>query len=204
RGAVEILSVRRPGRWDEGASGWPDTPVELERPVVWTAWAVALRHLHRRDRVDPGAPAIVGPLRDESVRCGVIDHRAVPIEWARFCDLVHRRPVEFDQLRMTGNAGFVDAVLDVTPLDGLDPTMLRPLRGRWDDARGLDVLLRSTDLDRIGPWGMAVWWEAAVAIDVAGAEARLSATLHDRLTDDDDPARWWPAVLAFLTDWVVP
>jgi hypothetical protein len=55
------------------------------------------------------------------------------------------------------------------------------------------------------PVELAVWWEAVVA---TGQVDRLADQLGDYLTArllvDNEPARWWPAVLAALTDWVIP
>lgn len=206
RAAVEVLSVRRPDRLDRIAAEWPDAASDFDRPEVWTAWAVALRHLHRNGHVDPGAAALRGPLRDEAVRCGVVTTDAgVPTgRWSDYCDRVRRRKTSFDELRTIGRVGFGDDQLDAAPLVGLDPTMLRPLRGRWGDAIGLEALLAATDLERLGPWGLAVWWEAADATQGADRAERMGSLLSTRLASTDDPARWWPAVLAFLTDWRTP
>ena len=204
RAAVETLAVRRPERLEQVAAHWPDDTDDLGRPEVWTAWAVSLRHLDRNGRVDPDAAALDGPLREEAVRCGIVPTRSPAVRWDDFCESVHRRTVSFDELRLLGLVGFVDRRLDTGRLVGLDPTMLRPLRNRWGDAEGLDHLLAATDLDPVGPWGLAVWWEAAEAIQATDREQRMSIALLDRLTSSDDPGRWWPAVLAFLTDWRTP
>lgn len=206
RAAVEVLATRRPERLDEVAAEWPDAPADFDRSEVWTAWAVALRHLHRNGHVDPDAAALRGPLRDEAARCGVVPtDAAVPAgRWSDYCDRVHRRKTSFDELRTIGSVGFGDDELDTAPLVGLDPTMLRPLRGRWGDAVGLEALVATTDLERLGPWGLAVWWEAAGAAQAAGRTERMGALLSKRLASSDDPAPWWPAVLAFLTDWRTP
>lgn len=205
RAAVEIVATRRPDQLDRLAAGWPDSPQHLERPPTWAAWAAALRHLHRTGHVEPAAPALSGPLASEAALCGITTTPTpAPMSWGVYCDRARRQPMSFDELRFIGLVGFVDERLDTGPLVGLDPTMLRPLRGRWDDAPELDKLLADTDLDRLGPWGLAVWWEAAEAIQAPRSEQRLSTTLLDRVMSSDDPGRWWPAVLAFLTDWRTP
>jgi len=79
-------------------------------------------------------------------------------------------------------------------------------RGRWEQARGLTSLIIDTDLACLDdPTDVAVCWEAAVA---TGQAEQLTDRFGDHLTfllmADDDPGRWWPAVLALLTDWILP
>lgn len=115
------------------------------------------------------------------------------------------RTFPLDELRTISRLGFVEPELDVTLLTGRSASLLRVLRGRWHQATHLVDFVEEHDIRNAEPVDLAVWWEAAGAIDQRDLLAdRLGEAIVQRLVSEDVPQRWWPAVLAALTDWIAP
>lgn len=203
--AVEIVAARRPDRLTGAASGWPDDEAALQHAAMVSAWVAALRHLHASGSIDPAAASVRGPLRAEAEVVGIIDIPPIqPFVWRSFCDQASRRRFVDEELRAVARIGFVEPHLDVGTLAGLDPMLLRSIRGRWADADGLMTTLAHCDLGSATPLGLALWWEAACHARLDDREVTFVDALAGHIGRDDEPDRWWPAVLAGLTDWVAP
>jgi hypothetical protein len=203
--SIEILAARRSTQLIDLVGTWPDANDPMLGDAVVAAWSAALRHLESNERID-GDAALRGPLLEEA-QLVIDDARPdmAPISWASFCDRASTRAFPPNELRTIGQLGFAEPVLDTAPLLGRPAALLRVLRGRWGQAPDLCEFVERYDVWCGKPIDLAVWWEAAGAIGKRDLFAdRLGEAVLQRLLVEDEPARWWPAVLAALTDWVVP
>lgn len=204
--AVEILAARRTDQLTKLAGDWPDVRDLPSNTLLRETWRVALRHLVVHDLVNVGAVED-GPLAVEAMfLLEELRPSLPPITWSSFCFQVTSRRYNQSKLRAAGCYGFLEDRFDVAQLSSSPTCALRALRGRWDRAQGLPSLIAETDLRAIDdPIDVAVFWEAATA---TGQADQLADPLGDHLTSRllvaDDPATWWPAVLALLTGWVIP
>lgn len=203
--AVEIVAVRRPQRLAELADRWHDANGPRATPAELATWRVALRHLAALDRIDLAA-ALQGPLASEAtIVFPESPTPSGPVSWDAYCTAAGRRPMPPEFVRAIARLGIADRSVDVDLLPECSPALWRVLRGRWTDATGLTRRVVEHDACDCDPWDLAVWWEAAVALGQADLLAdRLGEQVLARLLTDDRPERWWPPVLAVLTDWVVP
>jgi hypothetical protein len=203
--SIEIVGSRRTDKLIELIEKWPDANDPELVDAEAAAWKVALRHLESNDRIDAEA-AMRGPMVEEARL--VIEsarHLAAPVSWASFCHRASFRSFPPDELRTINQLGFVEPQLDVSPLEGQPAVLLRVLRCRWHQAEHLREFVHDYDVWNGSPRDLAVWWEA---VGVVGRRElfgdRMGEAILQRLLVEDEPARWWPAVLAALTDWVVP
>lgn len=202
---VEIVAARRPDQLLALAGMWPDANDPDLDPAGATAWRAALRHLEAADRIHADA-ALRGPIAGEA-ELVILDAQPdlAPVRWASFCDRASSRTFPLDELRTIDRLGFVEATLDVAALAGRPATLLRALRSHWDRTRHLGDYVERYDVWNAEPLDLAVWSEAAAALGRRDRLAdRLGEAVVQQLVHDDQPQRWWPAVLAALTGWVVP
>lgn len=205
RAAIEIVAGRRANQLIDVVGGWPDANDPALGREEALAWRTAFRHLESGMRID-GDAAMRGPLAEEARL--VIEGASpdiAPVSWASFCDRASFRDFPPDELRTVHRLGFVEPMLDVRLLAGRSASLLRVLRGRWGQTANLYDFLHDYDVWRAEPHDLAVWWEAVSALgDRELFGDRMGEAIVQRLLVEDEPARWWPAVLAALTDWVVP
>lgn len=203
--AIEIVAARRSTRLIEIAGGWTDANDPALSQTEAIAWKTALRHLETSNRIDAPA-ALRGPLGEEARL--VIDGAQpdmAPVSWASFCDRASFRDFPLDELRTIHRLGFVEPVLDVGLLPGRPAVLLRVLRGRWHQAVRLGDFIERLHVEQASPLDLAVWWEAVTQLDRNDLLSdRLGRAIVKQLVTEDEPQRWWPSVLAALTDWVVP
>ena len=203
--SVEIVAARRPEQLVDLAATWPDANEPALTEAEATAWTTALRHLDANDRIDVDA-ALRGPLAAEArLVIGSARPRIAPVTWASFCARASVRAFPLNELRTVSQLGFVESTLDTVPLLGRPASLLRVLRGRWSAAENLCAFVERYDVWGGEPDDLAIWCEAMTAIGKRDLlQDRLGEAIVQRLAADEDPQRWWPAVLATLTDWVSP